>query len=139
MNDADALRILRQIRLLAFVITILLFITVLCNIHAILPWQRPTATAESFEDAASRLMGAGRYSEVVALAETQKNANPRDPYAWWYLGVGRYSLGSWEAAIEAFNKVEELAPLWEQRACAYIVRAQTFLSDTNQEAADKRR
>ena len=138
MNASDALRILRQIRLLAILITTLLLVTVFCNIYAILPSRTLPSTPESFEDTASRLMSEGKYSEVVALAEREKELHPQDPYAWWYLGVGFYALGSWRDAIQAFDKTQDLAPLWEERACSYIARAQGHLSNTNQETSERK-
>jgi tetratricopeptide (TPR) repeat protein len=139
MSDAPFVRVLRQIRSLGVVITILLTIAVLCNIYSLRLWRNDQGTRSEFQHTVGKLMTGGKYSKALALAKQQKDTYPNDPYAWWYLGVAHYGLGSWQEAIAAFKKAEELAPVWHERVSAYVTKAQEKLDLESSRARAKKK
>jgi tetratricopeptide (TPR) repeat protein len=74
--------------------------------------------SSSFSDRASKLLDEGKELEVLKLSdELEKNA-PKDPNAFWYRGRAHYQLGRFREALQAIQRVEELAPNWRQEYTA---------------------
>jgi len=90
-----------------------------------------------FAREASELLGQGKYVEVVALANQILETKPRDPYALWYLGIGHYYSGSMQEAIDSLEKTISIAPVWRERAQAYIEEAKTRLVTNSQQTGDE--
>jgi tetratricopeptide (TPR) repeat protein len=63
-----------------------------------------------FPAKASELLDQEKYSELISLAEEQRNVNPDDPYAYHYLGMAYYRTKEFKNAAEYLQKADELSP-----------------------------
>jgi len=81
----------------------------------------------AFSKKAEDLFAEEKYQEVENLASEQIAKRPTDPYAYYYLGLSYYHQGKYQKAIDSLNKVNQLAPSWQERVKPYIEQAQSVL------------
>jgi Flp pilus assembly protein TadD len=80
----------------------------------------------------------GAASDFEAAASAFREASEHDPYdpePWYQLGFTYVFLGRHREAVDAYDRVEELAPGWfhcrEERFVAQLLAAETIDADTH--------
>jgi cytochrome c-type biogenesis protein CcmH/NrfG len=91
-----------------------------------------TGLSESFSDRATSLLEEGKESEVLALVQERGRTFPKDVHVHWYRGKAYYQLGQFTEALDAMQRVYELAPTWREE------HTEPFLKAINEKLAAKR-
>lgn len=61
-------------------------------------------------DEASELVHEGAYEEALLALRDVAKASPKNPYAYYFIGVALYELGQLEAARDAYRAAVKLSP-----------------------------
>ena len=67
-----------------------------------------------YEEPIRDLWGAGRYEEMLSLAQQRIRQRPDDAYAHYHAGVACYRLGRYKEAVEHLEKAEDIYPAWQR-------------------------
>lgn len=73
------------------------------------PDQADAAHWEAVEEA-TELLHEGRFRDALYVLRDVAKANPRNPYAYHFMGVALYELGELEPARDAYRAATRLAP-----------------------------
>jgi Flp pilus assembly protein TadD len=56
----------------------------------------------------------GKETEVLILVQEREKTFPKDLHVHWYRGKAYYQLGQFKEALEAMQRLHELAPTWRE-------------------------
>ena len=63
----------------------------------------------------------GEYEELMEFAQTRIDKYPKDPLAWWYLGLSQYKTGSYAKALNSFSELRAIdATYYSEAVVEYI-------------------
>lgn len=67
-----------------------------------------------FYNNASSMFERGKYEALTKYCLEQLDKNPREAYAYWFLGKVHFQIKEYDKAVEYFNKAKEIYPSWEK-------------------------
>lgn len=70
--------------------------------------------ANAFYNSASSMFERGKYESLIKYCLEHLEKNPREAYAYWFLGKAHFQTKEYDKAIEYFNKAKEIYPSWEK-------------------------
>jgi tetratricopeptide (TPR) repeat protein len=93
---------------------------------------------KNFSDQARDLLDKGRTDEVIKLSKERIASHPQDKYAYWYLAMAYQDQKDYVKAIEALNKLIQIAPVWQEEYIDPNIRAiKQILKNTKPEIVQK--
>jgi tetratricopeptide (TPR) repeat protein len=65
----------------------------------------------------------GKEPEVLALVLERERTFPKDVHVHWYRGKAYYQLGQFPEALDAMQRLYELAPTWREEYTEPFLKA----------------
>jgi regulator of sirC expression with transglutaminase-like and TPR domain len=122
-------QILKQLKLIKWLLAVIclsfgaMAVAVVLGAYEMSSSFASTYDSSDFPDRASKLLEAGKESEVLALSAEQEKKSPKDPYVHWSRGKAYYQLGQYPEALKSIQRVHELAPTWRQDHTTPYIKA----------------
>jgi tetratricopeptide (TPR) repeat protein len=73
-----------------------------------------SALSDTFYTRASSMLNIGNYEALNKYCLEHLVKNPKDAYAYWFLGQASYETKDYDKAVDYFNKTVEIFPSWKK-------------------------
>jgi tetratricopeptide (TPR) repeat protein len=111
------LTLLQEIRSAVWILVYLVGAGVLLSlVRAVATSYRTIRTelANAFSNTASAMFDRGQYESLIKYCHEHLKKNPKEAYAYWFLGKAHHQLKKYDKAVEYLNKAKEIFPSWEK-------------------------
>ena len=111
------LALLQEIRSAVWILVYLVGAGVLLSfVRAVAASYRTIKTelASAFSNTASAMFDRGQYDSLIKYCYEHLKKNPKEAYAYWFLGKANHQLKKYDKAVEYLNKAKEIYPSWEK-------------------------
>lgn len=70
--------------------------------------------ANAFTNTATSMFERGKYEALIKYCLEHLEKNPKEAYAYWFLGKAHFQIKEYDKAVKYLNKAKEIFPTWEK-------------------------
>ncbi len=133
MNEEQITKLLKAVSISKNCLIIITVCTLLITIYTGFElWKNHLPTQQSsdarFRRELWRAQQKGAFHDVVALASTKLESEPRNVWIRFQLGAAQFHLEQWQDSIDTMTQVIQHAPNMKEQVTPFIEKAQANLS-----------